>query len=207
MTLIVLYGKQWPYWMGNCIQRDQMETFSALLALCAGKSPVTDEFPSQRPVTRSFDVFFDFRLNKRLSKPSRLRWFEMPSCSLWRHCYDMHTIKSHLIRRFPRVVTHLQQPSHRYPLTPLDEAGPGDDYILLERKTERLRFFHQTAPTRTVGPTSCNPASSGPMPWSYQTICQSRECEGTGTIRTGARESALDFNCLNISLVISDFNS
>ena len=43
-----------------------METFSALLALCAGNSPVTGEFPSQRPVTRSFDVFFN--LNKRLSR-------------------------------------------------------------------------------------------------------------------------------------------
>ena len=41
----------------------QMETFSALLALCAGKSPVTGDFPAQRPVTRSFDVFFDLRLN------------------------------------------------------------------------------------------------------------------------------------------------
>ena len=36
-----------------------METFSALLALCAGNSPVTGEFSTQRPVTRSFDVFFD----------------------------------------------------------------------------------------------------------------------------------------------------
>ena len=45
-----------------------METFSALLAICAGNSPVPDEFPRQRPVTRSFDVFFDLRLNKRLSK-------------------------------------------------------------------------------------------------------------------------------------------
>ena len=36
--------------------RHQMETFSALLALCAGNSPVNGEFPSQRPVTRSFDV-------------------------------------------------------------------------------------------------------------------------------------------------------
>ena len=42
-----------------------METFSALLALCAGNSPVTGEFPAQRPVTRSFDVFFDLRQNKR----------------------------------------------------------------------------------------------------------------------------------------------
>ena len=45
-----------------------METFSALLAICAGNSPVTGEFPAQRPVTRSFGVFFDLRLNKRLSK-------------------------------------------------------------------------------------------------------------------------------------------
>ena len=39
-----------------------METFSALLALCEGNSPVTGEFPAQRPVTRSFEVFFDLRL-------------------------------------------------------------------------------------------------------------------------------------------------
>ena len=45
-----------------------METFSELLAICAVNSPVTGEFPAQRPVTRSFDVFFDLRLNKRLSK-------------------------------------------------------------------------------------------------------------------------------------------
>ena len=63
-----------------------METFSALLALWAGNSPVTGEFPSHRPVTRSFDFFFDVRLNKRLSKQSIRRWFETPSSSLWRHC-------------------------------------------------------------------------------------------------------------------------
>ena len=47
-----------------------METFSALLALYEGNSPVTGEFPSQRPVTRSFDIalIFDLDLNKRLSK-------------------------------------------------------------------------------------------------------------------------------------------
>ena len=38
-----------------------METFSALLTICAGNSPVTGEFRAQRPVTRSFDVFFDLR--------------------------------------------------------------------------------------------------------------------------------------------------
>ena len=63
-----------------------METFSALLAICAGNSPVPDEFPSQRPVARSFDVFFDLRLNKRLSKQSWGWWFETLPCPLWRHC-------------------------------------------------------------------------------------------------------------------------
>ena len=60
-------------------------SISALLAICAGNSPVSGEFPAQRPVTRSFDVFFDLRLNKRLSK----QWwccFETLSRPLWRHC-------------------------------------------------------------------------------------------------------------------------
>ena len=48
-----------------------METFSALLAICVGNSPVPGEFPAQRPVTQSFDVFFYLRLNIRLSKQSR----------------------------------------------------------------------------------------------------------------------------------------
>ena len=56
--------------------RHQMETFSALLAICAGNSPVNGEFRAQRPVTQSFDVFFDLRMNKRLSKQSWGWWFE-----------------------------------------------------------------------------------------------------------------------------------
>ena len=44
--------------------RHQMETFSALLAICAGNSP--GEFPAQRPVMRSFDAFFDLHRNKWL---------------------------------------------------------------------------------------------------------------------------------------------
>ena len=66
--------------------RHQMESFPALLALCAGDSPVTGEFPSQMLLRRSFGIFFHLRPNKRLSKQSRRRWFETPSWSLWRHC-------------------------------------------------------------------------------------------------------------------------
>ena len=68
-----------PWW------RHQMETFSALLAICARNSPVTGEFPAQRPVTPSFDGFFDLRPNKRLSKQSWGWWFETYLPPLWRH--------------------------------------------------------------------------------------------------------------------------
>ena len=58
---------------------------SALLAICVGNSPVPGEFPTQRPATRSFGVFFDLRLNKRLSKQSWSWCFETPPCPLWHH--------------------------------------------------------------------------------------------------------------------------
>ena len=62
-----------------------MKAFSAFLAIYAGNSPVTGEFPAQRLVTRSFDVFFDLRLNERLSNQSWGWWFETPWRPLWRH--------------------------------------------------------------------------------------------------------------------------
>ena len=43
-------------------------TFPALLVFCVGKSPVAVEFPAQIPVTRSFDVFFDLRLNQQMNE-------------------------------------------------------------------------------------------------------------------------------------------
>ena len=57
------------------------EHFSAKLALCAGNSPDPVNSPRKRPVTRSFDVFFDLRLNKRLSEHSKRQWFERSSRS------------------------------------------------------------------------------------------------------------------------------
>ena len=94
------------YCMDSSWWRHQMETFSALLAICAaGNSPVPGEFPAQRPVTRSFDVFFDLGLNKRLSKQSWGCWFETPSRSLWRHRNDY-------IKHRPKLTkTHHTSPS------------------------------------------------------------------------------------------------
>ena len=51
-----------------------------------GNSPVTGEFLAQRPVTRSFDAFFDTRMNTLLSKQSWGWWFKTPSRPLWRNC-------------------------------------------------------------------------------------------------------------------------
>ena len=68
----------------------------ALLALSEGNPPATGGFPPQRPVTRSFDVFLDMRLNKRLSKQSKRCWFETLSCSLWRHCNEVRAPVQHL---------------------------------------------------------------------------------------------------------------
>ena len=63
--------------------------------LC-GEFTVPGEFPTQRPVTRSFDVLFDLCSNKRLSKLSWGWWFETPSCPLWRDCngYDSQSLCS-----------------------------------------------------------------------------------------------------------------
>ena len=67
--------------------------------LC-GNSPVTGEFPTQGPVTRSFDVFFHLRLNKRLSIQSWGWWFETLLRPLWRHsnaqtrCVAIHAVNS-----------------------------------------------------------------------------------------------------------------
>ena len=89
--------------------RHHMETFSALLALCVGNPAATGGFPSQRPVTQSFDVFFNLCMSKQLNKQLRHRWFETPSHSLWHHCNnDVHIefclFMSYWIEFIPRRV-------------------------------------------------------------------------------------------------------
>ena len=90
-----------------------METFSALLAICAGNSPVSGEFPAQRPVARSFDVFFDLRVNKRLSKQSSGWWFETLSRPFCRHRNDKISIDYSTQYRYnTNVVSCLPTPIH-----------------------------------------------------------------------------------------------
>ena len=102
--------------------RHQMETFSALLALCAGNSPVPGEFPAQRPVTRSFDVFFDLRPNKRLSKHSRGWWFETLSSPLWRHRNDKTYFQSAPFLLQVSADIKNRFPLHNYVCTPPNQT-------------------------------------------------------------------------------------
>ena len=74
-----MYHESTTWW------RYQIEVFSGLLAICARNSLVTDDIPPQRLLARSFDVFFDLRLNKRLSKQEWGWWVETASRPLWRH--------------------------------------------------------------------------------------------------------------------------
>ena len=77
---------RWTWWVWFSMMTSSSGNILRVTGLCARNSPVTGEFPAQRPVTRSFDVFFDLRLNKQLSKQWWGGWFETPLCPLWRHC-------------------------------------------------------------------------------------------------------------------------
>ena len=94
-----------------------METFSTLLAICTGNSPASGEFPTQRPVTLSFDVFFDLRLNKRLRKQSRGGLFETLSCPLWRHRYGLQALLDDVKQEIivlPRVEDQRKQRKNKH---------------------------------------------------------------------------------------------
>ena len=73
-------------WIGSALVTSSNGNIFHVTGLFEGNSPVTGEYPSQKPVTLIFDVFFDRRLDKRLSKWSRRRWLETPSRPLWRPC-------------------------------------------------------------------------------------------------------------------------
>ena len=76
----VSYFTQTTWW------RHQMETFSALLALCAGNSPMTGEFPTQRSSNAELWCFFGIGEGKQVNEPSICWWFETLLRPLWRHC-------------------------------------------------------------------------------------------------------------------------
>ena len=70
----------------HCMMTSSNENIFRVTGHLRGEFTGPVEFPAQRPVTRSFDVFSDLRLNKQLSKQPWGWWFETPSWSLWRQC-------------------------------------------------------------------------------------------------------------------------
>ena len=89
-TFILIIGNTFITWSEfNLIMMtsSNKNIFRVTGPLC-GEFTGPGEFPTQRPVTRSFDVFFHLRLNKRLSKQPWGWWFDTPSWSLWRQCND-----------------------------------------------------------------------------------------------------------------------
>ena len=97
-------SKHSPWW------RHQMETFSALLAFWFTGHRWIPRTEAQWPVTRSFDVFFDLRLNQQLSKQWKRWWFEAPPRSLWRQCdasqrLEIRTYLHHAITQEPEAYT------------------------------------------------------------------------------------------------------
>ena len=133
-----------------------MGTFSALLVLCAGNSPVTGEFPSQRPATRSFGVFFDLRLNKWLSTHSWGWWFETPSRSLWR--------QSNEHQKFEIILTPMEAFTLKQILiiSDNDKKSTCNSAIvnLMDNKAKNKRIFkiQHDLLTKLISSTRCPPA-------------------------------------------------
>ena len=131
--------------------RHQMETFSALVAICAGNSPVNGEFPVQRQATRRFNVFFDLHLNERLSKQSWGWWFETLLRPLWRHSNGI-----------PRVI-------QRTPGT-AQEVGPARSYRCDSSRSRST--CHR--PRRGCQLTRCDHGGSRPPATLYKNMKTSR---------------------------------
>ena len=109
LIAVLFFTVSHDFHMESSIMTSSNGNISALLAFYAGNSPVTGEFHTKRPVTRSFDVFFDLRLNKPLSKQSWGWWFETLSRPLWRHCNVLRL--SYLHSGISWVISNVHFPS------------------------------------------------------------------------------------------------
>ena len=157
-VIVAIQGYFYAWW------RHQMETFSVLLAICAGNSPASGEFAAQRPVTRGFDVFFDMCLNKRLRKQTWGWWFETLSRPLWRHCNGISCpfISSKISLVIPN--TYNDTPAQRILMLCTNNCGTGSCKVFhwkhvhlclvsitILRNKERLQFVFQGRNTgRTI---------------------------------------------------------
>ena len=87
-TKISMFWSKFQYFCFGSWWRHQMETFSALLAICAGNSPVPSEIPAKGQWRGDSVFYLNLCLNKWLRKQSWCWWFETLSRQLWRNCND-----------------------------------------------------------------------------------------------------------------------
>ena len=100
---VLIYNNRWHLYIDlyRCIfaaswRRHQIETFSTLLTLCAGNSPVTLNSPHKGQRGGALEFSLICALNKRLSRQSWGCSFETPPCSSWRHCDVTHSTYGHV---------------------------------------------------------------------------------------------------------------
>ena len=126
---------------------------SAVLAICAGNSPAIGEFPTQRPVPWSFDVFFDLRLNKQLSKLSWGWWFETPSRSLCHHCnallnpqllwINRQKYRDKCVKQRCRIlISCYYKRHHDYPLISRENYNLYDNHKIDNLLTLRIHIYY-----------------------------------------------------------------
>ena len=100
------------------------------------------EFPAQRPVTRSFHVFFDLRLNKQLSKQSWGWWFETQSRPLWLHCNGSYLLRC--IKMYPHARGYLitvGKANYYIHIKNFIWGGPTNSFRLSNNTLWRQRFW------------------------------------------------------------------
>ena len=143
-----------------------METFSVLLAFCAGNLSVTSEFPSQRPVTRSFDVFFDLRVNKRL----RWRWRHLAFVSIQFQFTNIYCLINYRIQHSSR--NSMQQGSRKHRSYP-------------RQVTERMECNFLIPPPSSMYHKATNAAVCGQ--WAIKHDCQNDSSLIIFTMRDAVR--------------------
>ena len=150
--------KHFPY-----VDSMMTSTFSTLLAICKGNSPVTGEFPTQRPVTCSFDVFFDLRLDKQLNKQWWGWWLEIPSCPLWCHYNAKRQILQQMAHSLPTYLA-TSIPSHTITknIRPAFRFDWAHKFLFLQKFNSNKDGMHHILP-RIVFPIPFQPLRCQPI--------------------------------------------
>ena len=144
----------WIYW-GLVWKPNMMKSSSGNIFRVTGH--LCGEFTGPRSATRSFGVFFDLRLNKRLSKQSWGWWSETPSRPSWRHCYEQN--KNKIIRVFYYIITYITSGDADHPCW----TNFLEIWIKMQRFSSRKIYFRMLS-------AKCRPFSFDPIVWTVKSL-------------------------------------